>query len=578
MIMGNDLANAMTKVIRSDSRSTAAMADSRVSRKLEEQLLSVIATQARRVPYPVALISLIIVGLVAQYVPPIAWGPWLAMVGIVLVARWFVLPWLANNKDIPLKRRLRIAQLLSGINGVVHGSSLAFFLYLTDFERALQTMFLVGLCTGAIATTIGYRPIFLAFFLPILPPLFLLWAWSPGSEADYWVNGSVAVLVATFGLILVKLADDSFKLFRDAFAAGRAKTRFLAAASHDLRQPLATMTVYGAALALRPLDEKSREITKQMNAALQVLSTQFDALLDLSRLDAGDIKVNIEPVDLTELIEQLRVEFEPIAVDKGLSLNIHCPDNVIAMTDKAWIVSPVVNVLSNAVKYTDSGHIDIAVNRVKNGYDLTISDTGPGIPAEEMDSIFEPFHQVSNPHRDRKEGYGLGLAIVERTLNLLGHQWQMESEEGHGTLFLVSLPGGPGEIRQTEPEDDNVSLAGLKVLAVDDDPDVALGTKTLLEEMGCDVSIAAGTSQAAAAVKDSKPDILLVDFRLRDGDTGLETVRAAREIHPGLPAIMISGDTAPDRIREANDAGLKLLHKPPDVNELKRAIAAACSR
>ncbi len=141
----------------------------------------------------------------------------------------------------------------------------------------------------------------------------------------------------------------------------------------------------------------------------------------------------------------------------------------------------------------------------------------------------------------------------------------------------MSLPRSVDRIKQEKTVGDEISLTGMQILAVDDHPNVALGTKTLLEELGCKVTIVEGTLQAIEAVEDRKPDIVLVDFRLRDGDTGLATVRALRERYPGLPAIMISGDTAPDRIREANEAGLELLHKPVLVGELKRAIADACS-
>lgn len=566
--------------------------------RLEDQLLLLLGRQATRVPIPVFAISLIIAGLVAQYVTPYAWVPWLAVVALVLVARITILPRLPNRTDIPVQKRVRIAIALSLINGIAHGSSLVFFVFLTDFERVLQTMLLTGLCTGSVATTVGYRPIFLGFFLPIFPALFILWAWSPGSDAAYWINISVAVLVAIFGAILIALANDSFKLFRDSFelgtqkdklnlqlrsalieadAAGRAKTRFLAAASHDLRQPLHTLTFYGAALAMRPLDAKSREIAEQMDVALQALATQFNALLDISRLDAGVVKVNPSTIRLSRLLDRIRAEFEPLARDDGLQLNFDCPDDATIFVDEALLERVVVNLLSNALKYTDDGQIDVQVTKDQDNCVLSIRDTGKGIPANELEHIFEEFYQLSNPHRDRREGFGLGLSIVKRTLGLLKLDWRIESEVGRGTVFFITLPSSVESMKQDISISDDISLAGLQVLAVDDEADVALGTKTLLEEMGCQVTTVSSTDEAVQAARGHKPDILLVDFRLRDEDTGLETVRAVRERYPGMPAIMISGDTAPDRIREANDAGLELLHKPVVVDDLKRAIAGACS-
>ena len=598
VIMDRSLANIMNKDEKTGTSKVTVASESPAPPRLEDQLLLLLGRQAKRVPLPIYVSSLIVAGLVAQYLPPVAWVSWLALVALILIARISILPRLPNHPEMPLQKRLRIAIVLSAINGIVHGSSLIFFVFLNDFERVIQTMLLVGLCTGAVATTVGYRPIFLAFFVPIFAPLFILWAWSPGSDAAYWVNFAVAVLVAIFGAILIALANDSFKLFSDSFelgtqkdklnqrlrtalveadAAARAKTRFLAAASHDLRQPLHTLTFYGAALAMRPLDDKSRQIAEQMDVALQALASQFNALLDISRLDAGVVEVNSSSIRLSDLLERVRVEFEPIAQEKNLTLSVDCPEDTVVQVDEALLESVLVNLLSNALKYTDDGRVDVEVTEESDTCLLIIRDSGRGIPADEVEHVFEEFYQVSNPHRDRKEGFGLGLSIVKRTLGLLQLDWSMESEVGKGTAFFVSLPRSVDRIKQEKVVGDEISLAGLQILAVDDEPDVALGTKTLLEELGCQVTIAEGTMQAIEAVEKWKPDIVLVDFRLRDGDTGLATVQAVRERYPGLPAIMISGDTAPDRIREATEAGLELLHKPVVVAELKRAIAEACS-
>ena len=582
-----------------DQVDTSRLKAAPISPQLAHQLLLLIARQARRVPLPVSVTSLLVAGLAGRYVPLFALLGWLAIVALILIVRAIVLPRLANNPNIPLHKRLRIAVLLSALNGIVHGSSLLFFIFLPDFERALQTMLLAGVCTGAVATTVGYRPLFLAFFLPIFPPLFILWAWSPGSDAAFWVNVLVALLVAMFGAVLLALASDSFRLFRDscelgtqkdelnqqlraalieADAAARAKTRFLAAASHDLRQPLHALTFYGAALAMRPLDDKSREIARQMDVALQALASQFNALLDISRLDAGVIEVKRTSVPLGAFLRRIGAEFEPVANNKGIALGVSGADNVTVHVDEALLERVVVNLLSNALKYTDSGRVEVTVTGAADSYELAIRDTGRGIPADELDHVFEEFYQLSNPHRDRREGFGLGLSIVKRTLGLLQLSWRIESEVGSGTCFFITLPGSPDAVSTQETAGSDISLAGLKILAVDDEPDVALGTKTLLEELGCHVIIVQSTSQATEAVALEKPDLVLVDFRLRNNDTGLATVRAIRERYPDTPAIMISGDTAPDRIREASEAGLELLHKPVVVDDLKRAIANACCR
>jgi CheY-like chemotaxis protein/two-component sensor histidine kinase len=315
-----------------------------------------------------------------------------------------------------------------------------------------------------------------------------------------------------------------------------------------------------------------------MDVALQALASQFDALLDISRLDAGVVKVNTNNFRLNGLIERANNEFKPIAEGKGLTLNIDCPDDVTVCTDEALLERIVVNLLSNAVKYTESGNVSATV-RVADGHcTIDIVDTGKGIPEEEQSHVFDEFYQVGNPQRDRREGFGLGLSIVQRLVELLDLDLNMTSDVGVGTRFLLTLPAIDEVEKRAQALPEDISLAGLSVLAIDDEIDVALGTQTLLEELGCSVRIAEGTSGAVEIVRNWKPDIMLVDFRLRDDDDGLICVEAVRKIHDAMPAIIVSGDTAPDRIREANEAGLQLLHKPVIIDELKHAMADALEK
>jgi signal transduction histidine kinase len=567
------------------------------SSSLEEELLRLLARQARRIPFYVLLAALMIAALAAERVPAWATGGWLALVAIVLAVRWYVLGRLPEFKQISAGSRLRIAIALSALNGVTHGLSLGFFPFLPEFERALQSMVMIAMCAGAVATTAGYMRVLLAYLVPMLLPLAALWAISPGVAETGWIQTSTAALLALLGVLLFVLGRDAFRLFRDSFeirlqqaelnrqlaaaleqaeGANRAKTRFLASASHDLRQPIHTLSLFGAALSMRPLDELSRDIVQHINTALQVLTTQLDALLDISKLDAGVVRVNAEPISLQAFLERMHGEFEPAARGKGLGLSLDCPADALVQTDPMLLERIVRNLLDNAIKYTERGGIRLRVERKRGGFTLVVADTGRGIREEDQGRVFEEFYQVDNPERDRTKGLGLGLAIVRRLSELLEIRAEMSSAPGEGTTFRLSLPeAGRGTRVAAEQTPEQVLAIAAHVLVVDDESGVRLGMKALLEGMGCRATLTDGTDQAVAAARAARPDVVLADLRLRGSDNGIAAVRAIRALYPGVPAILVSGEIQPERLREAEEAGIALLHKPVPVETLKRAIAEA---
>ena len=233
------------------------------------------------------------------------------------------------------------------------------------------------------------------------------------------------------------------------------------------------------------------------------------------------------------------------------------------------------NLLDNAVKYTDVGRVIVSARREGEHLAVAVADTGRGIPPEEQARVFEEFYQLDNPERDRTKGLGLGLAIVRRLADLLQMRLDMSSAPGEGTTFRLALraarPGAAGVLGT--PAEEAGLLRPLHVLVVDDEAGIRLGMKTLLEAMDCRTTLADGTAQALAAAEADRPDIVLSDLRLRGSENGIETVRAIRRLYPGMPAILISGDIAPDRLREAEAAGIVLLHKPVPVETLKKEIA-----
>ncbi len=277
------------------------------------------------------------------------------------------------------------------------------------------------------------------------------------------------------------------------------------------------------------------------------------------------------------MAERLQDEFMPSAQERGLRVWLHCPDDAFVYNDEALVERIVRNLLSNAIKYTSEGRIDLHIETEDEHILFSVADSGSGIPLAEQRHVFEEFYQLDNPERDHNKGLGLGLAIVKRLSDLLDIQLDMDSRPSEGTTFTLTLAPST-QVEQTNTYASNAMLSwdSLSTLVVDDEREVALGMKALLESLGCHVITADGTLNAVAQIQNHRPDIILADFRLRGDDNGIHTIEAVRMIHPQVPAILISGDTAPERLKEAEQAGIQLLHKPLLVDDLELAIAQAC--
>ncbi|MGD8234958.1 MAG: hybrid sensor histidine kinase/response regulator, partial [Chromatiales bacterium] len=358
----------------------------------------------------------------------------------------------------------------------------------------------------------------------------------------------------------------------DAVSANEAKTRFLASASHDLRQPIHALSLFTGALMRRKHSAETTEILSHLNTAVENLSSQMSTLLDMSKLDAGIVEVHPAPLDLQAYLEQLRLEFSAEAAEKQLHLELVGNQPAHVITDSEHFDRIVRNLLSNALRYTEKGSIRIELVSDGNDWAITVRDTGRGIPKSEQQRIFEEFYQVDNPHRDRTQGLGLGLAIVKRLTSLLGIRVELASQEHVGTAITLRLAKHQYQETSQVEKGPLISLEGIRILCVDDEIEVRAALEALLKGMGCAVQSAEGTEQAVAHARDDRPDILIADLRLAHDDDGIRAIRAVREIHPGLPALLITGDTAPDRLNLAIETGLTLLHKPVSSEELTRAI------
>ena len=583
---------------KSISSEDVAIAQHSSTASVDEALLELLARQSQRVPVPVFLAAAFIGAITYDALGSTFLAVWLGSVLLVLALRYSVLGSLPAQQHRSIAARLRVATLLSAINGSVHAVPLVFFFSLPDLERTMVTVTLLGLGTGSVVTTAGYRPVFAAYLVPTLAPLIVLWGINL-PDGPQWQEISFAVLLMLFGAILLVVATDTFRQFRESFEirleqvalnrqlrgaladsekANSAKTRFLAAASHDLRQPIHALNLFTGALSRRPLDDKTREIADHLKLAVEMFDVQLDALLDVSKLDAGVVEVTIEPVNLSELAGRAKKQFEALATTKGLALSVECPTDIFGHTDETHLERIVGNLLSNAIKYTDSGYVALKIEPAATGYLIGVSDSGRGIPKHEQERIYEEFYQLENPSRDRSKGLGLGLAIAKRLVGLLDLELALESQLGEGTIFTLIVPRAEAPPSKTDCDHVSTTLTGLSILAVDDEAEVTMSLKFSLESQGCVVDTAPSTVAAVKAAEHRCPDILICDFRLTGDDNGIRTVEAVRAVCPNLPAILITGDTAPDRLREAAAANLKLMHKPVSDNELALAISEACDR
>ena len=357
----------------------------------------------------------------------------------------------------------------------------------------------------------------------------------------------------------------------EAVLASESKTRFLASASHDLRQPIHTLSLFSAALSLQNLDDKTKVISQRMESSIKTLADQMDALLDISKLDAGAVECNKSDFNLSKVMSQMVSDFAPIAEEKGLRL-VKCFNNSDASvySDPQLFGRIVQNILGNAVKYTDSGSIKIEIQQVSDELVLIISDTGKGIENSNLNKIFDEFFQIDNHERDRTKGLGLGLAIVKRLCSILDFKLSLKSKFGKGTTVSLTLPVSKKiQLSQSAVEDPEYSVVGLDVLFVDDEEFIREAIKALLTEMGCLIRVTGSLDGAIELVGDRVPDILVSDLRLSETQTGIDVVKKIRSLVGDLPVVIISGETDVQSLRTVAAEGLTLLTKPIGGDQLK---------
>jgi signal transduction histidine kinase len=508
-----------------------------------------------------------------------------------------------------VRRRACLYVLFSALSGCLWGSmGIVFFAPDDTVVTALICIVLAGMTGGSVASLSSWWPTYVAFALPTVLPfairsfvygnalfsvlsllsLFLLGVNLAFSRTlQRTVRDSVLLRFENIGLIR-QLTEEKER----AELANRSKSKFLAAASHDLRQPTHALGLYIAtlrALADAPAIERGalKDLAERLRGALKGMSQLLNVLLDISRLDAGAIEVEPRRFPLQQELASLENQFREAARAKGLALRIRATP-VWLETDAVLLHNMLSNLVSNAVRYTHQGGILIAcrcrkktaVAATGTEVEIQVFDTGIGIESAQFPDIFREFYQVGNAARDREQGLGLGLAIVQRTAALLGAAVEVRSVPGRGSCFSVRLPAGqhprPPAAAQAEPLAGAVAGVRRKtILVVDDDRDVLAGMQTLLRTWGHTVVAALSLEQAIAAARShcGALEMVVTDFRLARDVSGVDVIEAVfGALGREISAFIITGDTSPEGIQIASASGFRVMHKPLDPQELRGLI------
>ncbi|MFA5824606.1 MAG: ATP-binding protein [Gallionellaceae bacterium] len=357
--------------------------------------------------------------------------------------------------------------------------------------------------------------------------------------------------------------------------ANLAKSKFFAAASHDLRQPIHAQGLFLEVLSHTALTQQQCELLTNICAASEASAEMLNMLLDFSRVEAGVVEPQVQAFRLQTLFNKIEREFEPQADAHGLAYHSRETDLVV-QSDPALIELVLRNLVSNAIRYTERGGLLVACRKRGSQAVLEVWDTGIGIEASQQSKVFCEFHQLGNPERDRRKGLGLGLAIVQGLARMLGHGLSMASVPHRGSVFRLVLPIATATlpVARVSVEQDKAQLFDVRVLVIDDDEAVRSGMLQLLRGWGCKCEVAESIEEALVLARKQAPDLVISDYRLREQRTGLDAIAALRALlGDTLPALLITGDTAPDRLREALASGIPLLHKPVSAGELRRGLA-----
>ncbi|MDF1764103.1 MAG: hybrid sensor histidine kinase/response regulator [Oleibacter sp.] len=469
--------------------------------------------------------------------------------------------------------------------GLIWGSAgLLFFDSTQPTKQLLLFSCIVGVTISGVSNSSVWLGSFLAFLLITNVPMTTMCFLEGSTEytglgASFTAYMFVAYMISKssnksyikineLGIKNYQLAMNLQTQYQISHAANRAKTQFLASASHDLRQPVHSLALLIETLKSEAASDNAKDIISKMTTSVAAIDDLLVKLLDISKLDSGGIKIETSKFPLDPLITNIINECKPIAEKKGLIIENKNIEYYVE-SDMILLGNILRNFFTNAIKYTNKGSIKLTYEILKNDLIINISDTGIGIPESEFDNIFQEFVQLDNPERDRQKGLGLGLSICKRIADLLKHDLYMISSEGEGSVFSIVVPvveqshlsngGSPALTNHI------ASLSGVRVLVIEDDSMVLSSTEKLLMSWGVSVKGATDIDTAINLTQDDPKwlDIIISDYRLAKNENGSQAIKmVCATAQRTIPGLIITGDTAPECLKELSESGFEVIHKP----------------
>ncbi len=520
---------------------------------------------------------------------------WAIVVMVTALGQWLLTQSFFKDKEtVPAHVWMQRLSFFSFILALMIGLSAWLFFEPENLQQTfIVAVLLIGSTFGSVIFAASYFPIHVAWSVPLALP-FSVSLMSGNSEQA--VLGALFIFVGLpvsllLGWVMSKEYATALQLRfekdvllehlqaqRDeADKANQDKTQFLAAASHDLRQPHQALGLFVEALDHMETEPKKKEILSKTKQAFQAMSSLLDQLLDISKLDSANIEADKQNILLQPLLHQVVMEHMGEAEKKDIELRLRATRAVV-FTDVSMLTRIVSNLVTNAIRYTQSGGVLVGVRKKDGQLWLHVWDTGCGIADDQMDYIFKEFTQLDNAERDREKGLGLGLAIVQRLLNILNVDLSVTSKLGQGSCFSVQLEPAQADgqavkaVRNHHEQD----ISGLDLLVIDDDTIALESIRTLLDVWGCNTHVFPSLEACLtylAAAKDC-PDAIIADYRLRSQQTGIAAIEGIRTFcKQPIPALIVTGDTDAKRMDEAQKHDIPLLHKPVNPQALKAFLA-----
>lgn len=559
---------------------------------LAEQV-RVLYVEGQRLIFTGVAVALILVWVLWDQIPRGVLLGWLAFFGGYSVLRVAMARAYRRRAadDIDHRAWLRRVQWALVFGGSIWAAA-CFLFYVPD--RIEYQLFLFTVMFGAVVSGLVTIAVYLPAYLAFVTPFVAATAIRFGQEGDPLHWGIALATIVTFFLFInfaryiqttfveslrlrMAVAQRNRELAernREVERANLAKSRFLAAASHDLRQPLHALNLFAAQLRDQTDPTERVRLVTRIDAAIDSMNELFNALLDISKLDAGVLAPDIVEFPVGHLLDRIETTFAATAREKGLRLSV-VPSRAWVRSDAILLERILLNLVSNAIRYTSRGGIVVGCRRRDDSIRIEVWDSGIGVAEDQQRSIFGEFYQIGAPASGERVGLGLGLSIVDGLCRLLGHPIDLASRPGKGSRFAVSVPRA--EVRQAvvvpatldaiaNPARDKL------IVVIDDDALVLDGMRGLLQGWGCRV-VTADSGDAALAGLAGQPDLVISDHFLANGTTGIDAIdRLRKAFAVPLPAFLISGDTTSERMREAETNGLLLLHKPVNPMALRSVV------